>query len=314
MSSSPIFRGASWSGSLKTGDAVPAALFLIGQEKWLKAQAIDRLKGSCLKPGFEEADLTRFPEMRDVSQEILEALETLPFGSPRRLIILDGLEEIGESTFPWLAGYLAHPNPKACLVVCAGRLQGERTIFLEEQRNGRAQLMLCQPLKGEELRRWLIAQAELLQKNLEPSAAALLIRRLGSELSIFEGALELLSLYVGSRTKITSEDVEALVNPSVKETAFDILNQAASNHPEVAIGLLRQGLAQGKISVEQLTGALGWIYRSAWKSRRGSASELEEAFRQVLEADVSLKLGNPAPEFLADRLLLQLARRGVSVY
>lgn len=329
MISSPISRGALWSGLLKIGDYPPAVTFLIGQEGWLKDQAIARFKKSCLAPGFEEVDLTRFSETPALPSAILEALQTAPFGSPRRLVIVEGLSEVGESTFSWLTPYLARPNPKAALGLCAEKLEGNKPIFLREQRAGRVQILFCQPLKGRELEAWLVGQAQLLHKELKPPAAGLLIRRLGNNLKVLESALESLALYCGSSPAIDAKAVEALISPSVKETAFDILDQAASGFLGAAIGLLRQALAQGKISVEQLMGALGWIYRMAWKSKqtstpssfgwgsrdrqlalerlsRWSFAELEEALEEVLEADASIKLGNPAPELLANRLLLRL--------
>lgn len=295
---------------MKTGSTPPAVLLLVGQEKWLKAEALSHLKEVSLAPGFEEADCTRFDAQDLIPQDILEAAQTLPFGSPRRLVIIDGLVEMGEDSCAWLAGYVAHPNPKTSLVFCVQRLKTGPPIFREQQRAGLVQIFFCQPLKGNELESWLVTRAGSLGKTLEPAVAALLIKRLGSDLTALSMALELLSLHAGEAApSIQKENVELLISPSIKETAFDILDQAAAGSSGAAVAFLRQALGAGTITVEQFMGALGWFYRAAWKAKRWPVSRLRKSLEDVLEADRALKLGHPASEFLADRLLIQLAGR-----
>ena len=294
----------------------------------MKAQCIQQLKTRCIAPGFEEMDLVVFSEPPDEERQILEAALTAPFGSSCRLVVVDGLETIDEKTLPWLPGYLKSPHPKTCLVLCAQRLErGIEARFLHKKDHS-VQLLSCQSLKGAQLKDWIVTQAQQLGKKIEPDAAVLLSARAGSNLQLLILTLESLTLLVGESPRITRSDVEALVTPAVGETAFDILDTAASGRPESALAQLRRALAQGTLTVEQLMGALGWYYRMAWKARwrgietwsptrrgvlerlnRWPEGKLRRAFDDVLEADVSLKLSHPAPELLADQLLLALAGR-----
>ncbi len=313
---------------MKTGNGsqVPAVFFCVGPEKWLRDQAVRRLKSRCVTAGFEEMDYLHFSEPPEEPRTLMEAVQVSPFGSPARLIVIEGLNELSEKALPWLSAYLAHPNPKACLVLCAEKVD-RGTDFAAGQRSGLVQLLWCQPLKGKELKDWVIQQAMLAGAPIEQEAAALLLGRVGSELQRLVMALETLALLAGASGCITVANVEALITPSMRETAFDILDAAAAGHPEVAIAQMRQAVAQGQLTVEQFMGALGWYYRMVWKSRRGGSSgswfspqrqaaigrlsrwpekKLRSAMENVLEADVELKLSVPAPELLADRLLLQL--------
>lgn len=246
---------------------------------------------------------------------------TLPFGSPRRVVVVEGIPQIDSQTLPWLAEYRRHPNPKACLALCAERVDriGDGV--------GSVPIVWCQPLKAGALRDWILQESQALGKSMEPPAADRLITRVGSELESLALAVEGLSLLVGQAPKITVKDVEALIAPSVRETAFDLLDTAAAGRPEAAIAALRQALEQGHLTLEIWMGALGWYYRMAWKARNGLDSpwnspkrqaalnrlsrwplpRLQRALEEVLQADAGLKLGNPAPELLADQLLLRLA-------
>ena len=309
---------------MKIGDRPAPVLLFIGPEKWLKAQAIQNLTAQCIAPGFEPMDLVRFPEPPSESRLILEAARTPPFGSPVRLVVVDGIRSFSEASQPWLAEYCAHPNPKACVVLWAEDLEKGTTLPKS------LQVVWCQPLKGRTLKEWILRQAQGVGVGLEPDAADLLIQRVGNELQTLALALESLSLLAGKGTRITRAHVEALIAPSPRETAFDILDTAASGRPAQSLGMLRQALAQGRLTVEHhFMGALGWYYRMAWKTKeipvadsrvsparvtaltrlaRSSRLKLQRALEEVLRVDTALKRGSPAPELLADQLLLKLGQ------
>ncbi len=313
---------------MKTGNpssSPPPVLLCAGPEKWLKAQAIERLKSLCILPGFEEMDMATFDQTQEYDQAIMEAVKTAPFGSPYRLVIISGLDEASIDSLPWLVHYLNGPNPKASVVLCAEKIS-EEIRSLAQKKPDVVHLLWCHPLKGRDLRDWVVNQARLLDKTLDSAAAHLLIARCGDQLQSLFLAVEALSLLVGSAAKITEADVEAIISPSVRETVFDILDRAAAGQPQKAIELLHQALAQGQLTVEQLMGALGWYYRMVWKNKTGMGSswgsadrqtalsrlkrwpqqKLKAALDEVLEADTRLKLGYPSSELLADQLLLKL--------
>ncbi len=270
-------------------------------------------------------DLASFDQAQEQDQSIMEAVKTAPFGSPYRLVIINGLDEANADSLPWLVHYLDSPNPKACIVLCAGKISDD-IRSLAQKKTDIVQILWCHPLKGRDLQDWVVNQARLLDKSLDSAAVNLLIARCGDQLQSLFLAVEALSLLVGSDARITAADVEAIISPSVRETVFDILDRAAAGQPQKAIELLHQALAQGQLTVEQLMGALGWYYRMVWKNRTGMGSswgsadrqtalsrlkrwpqqKLKAALDEVLEADTRLKLGHPSSQLLADQLLLKL--------
>ncbi len=306
----------------------PAVVLLMGPEAWLKDQAIRRLKEENVARGFEEVDWVRFPEPPAELAELFEAASIYPLGSARRLVVVEGLDLLSPELQARLAQYLKRPNPKSCLALCLKRWEQDwNLLFPEHRRDGSLQIVLCRALKGPELKGWVKEQASRLGKSIDPEAVDLLITRLGNELVLLANALESLSLLAAQFPRITAAEVEALMAPSVRETAFDILDQAAAGRPGLAVALLRQALGQGRLAVEQMMGALGWYYRMVWRSRTGFSmgswtsvsrqaamgrlkewplARLQQALEDLLKADADLKLGHPAPEWLADRELLRL--------
>lgn len=298
-------------------EKVVSVVLCIGPERWLRQEAVAELKRGCLAAGFEETDFVRFSDPKTEPQAILEAARTAPFGSPRRLILVDGLEELTPESVPWLKNYLDPPNPKSCVVLCADKLEKEREF-------GRARIIRCLPLKGRPLEEWVAQRCRQKGKPIEIGAVSELVRRVGSGLQGLDLALDSLILMAGDSSRITLADVEALIAPSLQQTAFEILDAAASGQTDRAVLALREAMALGRMNRDQFLGALGWYLRMSWKGdgamswmpperrealnrfRRWPASRFQDALEELLRTDVRIKQGHPSPEWLADRLLLKL--------
>ncbi len=306
---------------------VPPFVLCIGSDRWLRERAVAQIKRRCVAEGFEETDFVRFSELPDETSPLKEAVQTAPFGSPIRLVVVDRIEALTAETIPWLAAYLANPHPKSCLMLCVDKAEAG-AIPAELARSGRTQVILCTPLKGRELEQWVIQRAEETGKPIEPRAAALMIARVGSSLQALSLAIENLNLLASGRPLITVQDLESQIGPSLQETAFDILDSAAAGEPARAAEALRQAIEIGKLPMDQFMGALGWYYRMLWNVRTGketmgwasprrkaalartrqwSKEKLQRNMAQLLQADLRFKQGHPHPELLADQLLLQLS-------
>ena len=260
---------------------------------------MEDLKRRWVAAGFGEMDFVRFDEPPEGSQVIVEALRTAPFGSPRRLVVVDGFDELTEESAPWLVRYLEQPAETACLVLCADRA--------DFKRSSRVHVIACRSLKGRELEEWIAARAKAAGKDLDATAAGRLIDRLGENLQALDLAVESLALLAGSAPRITAADVQALISPSVRETAFDILEHAVAGRPAQALKVLRRAVAESQFTLDQFFGAVSWYYRTAWKERRFPRERVKRSFEDLLRSDVQLKQGHPDPEGLADQLLLKLS-------
>ena len=291
---------------MNSGKAAPAPVVLcVGPERWLRARALVEIRRQCVAEGFEETDFIRYSEPPEEPEAILSALRTSPFGSPRRLVVVDGIEELTLESAPWLSAYLKQPNPAACAFVCADR--AAPGFFSPEQKH-LLEMVDCRSLKGKPLEDWVTNQARESGKAIDLAAAVLLIRRVGENLQALSLCVESLVLLAGSSPRIGEAQVRAMIPPSVQETAFDILDAASAGRRAAAMESLHQAMAIGRLTLDQFFGAVGWYYRNAWKNRRIAPRQLEESLEQLLKADVQSKQGHPDPELLADQLLLNLMK------
>ncbi|MBI3322101.1 MAG: DNA polymerase III subunit delta [Candidatus Omnitrophica bacterium] len=273
----------------------------MGPERWLRARAVEELRKLCISPGFEEADFLRFSEPPEDHRALLEQVETSPFGSPFRLVVVDGFDRLDPESAPWLEQVIEKPASRTQVVLCADECRG----FSPSQK---VRWVACAPLEGRALEGWLSDRAREtgLTGGIEPRAAALLLSRIGSGLEALAQAMEELALLAGAPGRVTEREVRALIPPSLRETCFEILDAAAAGRVGQAQQALREALAQGRIGMDQFLGALGWYYRMGWKNRRWPQARIRSALEEVLRADLSVKLGHPAPDLLAEQLLLKL--------
>lgn len=284
-----------------TAPEFPRAVLCVGPDRWLRARAVERLRARCISPGFEETDFVRFPEPPAETEPILAALQTAPFGSPCRLVVVDGLDEISAESVPWLVAHLERERTAGCVVLCGD------SAAAGFPNSRRVERVACQPLKGRELEKWIETRAREVGKVLDRPAVLRLIQQLGGNLQALDQAVESLALLTGTVPEITEQDVRRIVPSSVRESAFDILESAAAGRPAEAIRALQQAVGQGALTMDQFFGALGWYYRTAWKNRRLTKREVAEALDDLLKSDVRLKQGHPDPELLAGRLLMKLS-------
>ena len=275
---------------------IGSLVLCVGPERWLRQEAVAELKRGCLAAGFEETDFIRFSNPETESQTILEAARTAPFGSPRRLVLVDGLEELTPESVPWLEDLLVQPNSKSCVVLCADRSKLPRSVPI--------QVILCQPLQGPALEDWVVQRCRWKGKEIEGAAAAELVRRLGSGLQALDLALDSLVLMAGDSPILTRAAVEALVAPSLQQTAFEILDAAVAGRTGAAMRGLREAMALNRIGMDQFLGAVGWTLRH--RMQRWPAPRLQEILEELLQTDTRIKQGHPSPEWLVDRLLLKL--------
>ena len=271
-------------------------ILCVGPERWLRQEAVEDLKRNCLAAGFEETDFVRFSDPEPEPRAILEAARTAPLGSPRRLVLVDGLDELTADSVPWLKDLLDSPNPKSCVVLCADRSKLPRSAQL--------QVIPCLSLQGTALEDWVIQRCRRKGKPIEGAAAAELVRRLGSGLQGLDLALDSLILMAGSSPSVTRPTVELLVAPSLQQTAFDIIDAAIAGRTDAAMQSLREAMALNRMGMDQFLGAVGWALRH--RMQRWPAQRLQETLEELLRTDARIKQGHPSPEWLADKLLLKL--------
>jgi DNA polymerase III subunit delta len=308
-----------------------------GDEDFLKRQVFAALKARVLgEEAAESFALAVYPGEKAVWRDVHDELQTLPFLSPRRLVILENAEPFVTAFRSQLEKYVAAPAPNGVLVLDLKNWAGNTK--LSKLIDAKA-VVTCKSLTGPKLaawcRQWATAQHG---KDLLAPAAQLLVDLVGADMGLLSQEIAKLAVYVGDTAQIAPEDVDRLVGNNRAENTFKIFDMVGRGDAAGALTLLDRLLGQGDEPL-RLLGAFGWQLRRLAQATRLNAlgtplrqallevgfqefklrdceqqmrhlgrRRLERLYDWLLEVDLGLKGGSQLPpRILLERLILRLA-------
>jgi DNA polymerase III delta subunit len=254
------------------------------------------------------------------SQQIIDAVSTLPFMAGRRLVVLKDFHEFPEATIKEIMPYLQMPSESTCMVVLSRKA----------------------PKKGLDIR-WRVYHLSIREKDM-PVWVKELSSRKGVRLT--NDVINILLEFTGYDTGLLSMEIEKLANSGkkiIKEadviasitmmrhfTSFELINCIIEGQKTRALRILRSIFREGNAteSATLLLGALNWHFRefyNLWLDKGRRPARMKEKtykalmkylplyneerfydiFRALHEADIRIKTGGRA-EIVIEALLINL--------
>ncbi len=309
---------------------------LVGEERFLKQLALERIEA--LVFGEEGNDFARTAYEGDNTDwaTVRDELETLPFLSPRRLVIVQDADDFVSQNRESLEGYVKQPSRVGVLVLDVETWT--KTTRLAKALDEKVTIR-CEPIKdSSRLAQWCGGWASKRHgKSLPGPAAQLLVELIGPEMGVLDQEIAKLATYVGDRPQIDAKDVDTLVGHSRFNTAWEMLDALAKGERQAAFNTLHRLLDQGEEPLAIL-GAMSWQLRlvarvarlvKQGESLQGSMSACNvpypakprtegqlrhlgpralKLFDWLLEADLALKsTGGLSPRGVMERFVARLA-------
>jgi DNA polymerase-3 subunit delta len=323
----------------KLARSKPQPVYAItGDEDFLKRQSRDAL----LKLLLDDADpafaVSTFAGISADLSTVRGELETLPFLSPRRVVIIEQADPFVTKFRPQLEKLVAAP-PRGVLILEVKTWPA--TTRLAKQLPDAATIV-CKAPPAARLPGWCAQRAaDAHGKKLSTPAAALLLELVGPSLGMLDQEIAKLAAFVGDRKTIDADDIDTLAGRSRQAEVFKIFDAIGNGQPADALAILNRLFEQGDEPLAIL-GALSWQLRKlgavAGLVSRGASledamaragaqpfparvaswhrlmshlgrSRLDRLFDWLLEVDMGLKGASPlAPEAQLQRLVVRLAQ------
>jgi DNA polymerase-3 subunit delta len=220
---------------------------LIGDEDFLKRQVRERIVRQAVgdeDPAFAVSvyagDKLEFSTARN-------ELDTLPFLSQCRVVIVEGADTFVSEHRPALEAYLTKPSTVGLLIL-------DVKTFIETTRLARAlptgAKVVCKTLpayKLYELRPWCIEWARTTyNKKLSSEAADQLLDLVGSSMGLLDQELGKLATAVGAKPEIGAEDVDRFVGRSKAADVFRIMDAIGMGRASEAISIVEELFTEGE--------------------------------------------------------------------
>lgn len=236
-------------------------------------------------------------------EEILDVLNTPPFFSGKKYVIVENSQKLLKKDTLKLGQYLANPNPGSVLLLfCDGALKKD----LKDALGRTKQVSL--DLKEREMPLWLIGKAKEKGYALSESTANYLLGIIGPDLGMLSSEIDKLMLL--GKKEVGEKEIDEIVEAKRSYSAFALVDALRARDAERALRICRVLLETEEPF--SILGALNWQY-SQFLAVRKTAAEREkdlQVFRLLSEADGQIKSsGGVYPlELLLMKLLKQSAR------
>jgi DNA polymerase-3 subunit delta len=311
---------------------------LFGDEDFLKRQVLDVLRALVLDKEESAFGLSTHAGDQAEFAGVRDELDTLPFLSSRRLVVIENADPFVTRFRPLLEKYAGQPSGSGVLVLLVKSWPSNTRIAKLVPADATID---CKAPPMYKLSEWCMHwAANQYGKQIDSAAASLLVNLIGAEMGQLDQELNKLAIYVGQAKQIKADDVDKLVGNSRNENTWKIFDSIGAGRAAEALTILGRLFEQGEEPLRVLGAFSMQLRRLAQAARLNQQGEpmpraLERAgippfarrdceqhlrhlgqrrtnqlYDWLLEADLGLKGSSQLPpRTLLEKLVVQLSRK-----
>lgn len=315
---------------------IPPLLCLYGAEGYLVERTWRRILDLVVPADARDFNFQQFAGRETRAVTLLDAVQTLPVFSPRRLVLVKAVEDLPATEQEALLPYLKNPLPETVLLLVGEKIDTRRKLFLELRKAG--VLVEFKRLYENQIPAFIQDWLRDAGRAMTEDAIVLFCRRVGNSLQEIVGELEKLFSYLGQGRQLADvADVAAVVSDSRVDSVFELTNALGAGAAGEALRLNHRLLAEGEAPLMILS-MIVRHFRQLWitwelleqgagpqdiargvgvnpyfvdglcrQARRFSPDRFRQAFELFLGTDLALKSSGAHPSALLERLVLELA-------
>ncbi|TLS53735.1 DNA polymerase III subunit delta [Paenibacillus antri] len=234
---------------------------LHGSESYVMGEWIDLLVSTAIDPDTKDFALSKYDLGETPLETAIEDAETIPFLSPRKIVIASGAYFLtggrdpsrAEHNVDALQSYAAAPADHAVLVLTVPSDKLDERKKIVKTLKSAAVVLPFAPLGPAELPQWIAKKAAGWGVKIEADAIDALLARVGGSCATIASEMEKLSLYVGKGNAIASEHVEALAVRTSEQNVFLLVEELAKLRPERAMTIFHDLLKEKEEPIKLLS-------------------------------------------------------------
>lgn len=287
---------------------LPSAVYLLySSEDFLLYEAL-----TAVKERRNEGDVFNFdvydiksPDDNTPMEHIIDALNTLPFLSGRRTVVIKNIQKIPKADLRKLESYVAVPSPASLLVMlCEGA--APKLFDQAVLRNVQA---IALNIPEKDIPVWVKMSAKKRGLALTDQAIEYLINVVGTDLGMLSAEIEKLSL-LGTVKTVGKDDIKGMIYSGADYNAFDLVDALKRKNAKEVFGMLENVIRNQ--DPQMLLGAINYQYSRQYSGHAAPYESSEKAsarsydiFRLLHEADADIKSSH---KFVIESLLFKLLR------
>lgn len=222
-----------------------ASLYLfIGEEEFIKKEALELLTQKLIPPGLESFNLNYCDAEETEISELVNLASTVPVGSERRLVIVKNVGKLKTAPKEQLSNFLAKIPKTTSLVLLANELSEKDKLYAAILKSGVE--VGFGDFKGVSLSKWITEQFAAKRKKIDLGTLKFLEETGGNNLNLLSREIEKIVTYVGERENIKKEDIEKVAVASERWKVYQLADQIVQKDTQKALGTLDEILLYGE--------------------------------------------------------------------
>lgn len=325
---------------IKTG-ALASLYVFHGEESYLKEYYRDAIEKQIADSGFSEFNITVI-DGSDLTADILtDAVESLPFGSERKLIVIRDLD-LGSAKQEIKDAFLrlfADVPEYICMILYyeAVTYKPDKRLNLFKNLEKCATVVQFDRAKGSELVNWLARRFAAHKKKIGARECDYIIYLCGSLMTNLITEVEKIAAYAKGEI-ITREDIDAVASRVLDASVFDLTDCVMSKDYRKALTIFRDLMEQKNEPIAVLSALIRQVqrvyaaalalqdgqgeryiaelysFRSSYPAkllidaaRKTTVEKAAKALDICCNADIELKSNIPDPERVLELVILRMA-------
>jgi DNA polymerase-3 subunit delta len=217
---------------------------IYGSEELLLERAEKRLHDRLAAVADLDFNYETFDGAAATAVDVINAANTMPFLSERRLVIVRNVDKLDSAALERLAAYARDPAPYTCLVLVATRIAKNTKLYRAVAATGVA-YEYAAPKRNEyagEVVRLLKERG----KTIAMPTAQLLVDVVGRDLRRLDVETSKLATYVADAERVSADDVKAVAAASAEASVFELSDAVGERDVTRALRVLRRLLDAGE--------------------------------------------------------------------
>jgi DNA polymerase III subunit delta len=262
--------------TLAAGKLAPVYL-LYGEEDFLVDEAARSVIAAAVSDDAREFNLDVLRGEEADARDIVSRASSFPMMSERRAVVVQNVDKLGIKDLEILGNYVEQPSNSTCLVLTGGKIDTRKKPFTTIKRTGTA--IEFKPLYDDRVPGWIAARVKKQKHDITQDACRLLAAYVGASLRELQNELDKIYIYLGTRTSIGADDVNAVVGMSKELSIFELQKAVGARDLRRSCEIMERMLDAGAavpFIIVMLTGYFMTLYR-LYDLRRRNVSQQEMA-------------------------------------
>lgn len=311
----------------------PIYLFY-GQETYLIEEATEKIFRLYVDPNFKDFSYRLLYADEESLSVIIDEAKTLPFMGNKKILVIKNIDRVKKEDDEIIINYCLNPSQSSCVIFTGEEIDRRRKFFHVVSKKGIAVRFDC--LSDKDLDSWIKKKLEGYNLKISEEALSYLKNFVGNDLRMINNELEKAVSFVGEKSEIRLEDIEAVSGDIHFRSIFELTSSIGWKKEEDALRLINKILLQGesplkilalisyqirsimltkfylkkRYSLTRISKELGipqtFLKEYIEQSKIFQFRELRNHLKELLNIDIQLKSSKLSPKILLESLILKM--------